>query len=620
MSSIDTFRSLSLQVSQDLNRLASLTPGWMDVSPSFDYLRTLSDALRWFDAFKQAVADKDEEAAAYNAEAVQLACHAYCFEHICNDPEEGQAPAKDDPLPYLGKRYCLAAERYGREKKVSAEEAVALLLEDFLTRWEEGTAPEPDEEADLGRPDGFFGEAPYSMWDSVERLCRMAQEVAFCRPLPQDPAASLQYMRLANAFYSDPVLGFCLWTLPNEPEARLCEGGQEAEASLAKKSERELSAQFMRFLASYCSANLLQQERDYYSRTFPAQYDRLVTYTEKTFEYASYASLTFVVEMILRLSLGRLLADDDEAAEEAPSEAQGPRLEELRRSANRFLEYYARSVPTTGEEFSVLNYLWTAGSIMAMYAAFEKAAAETDLPAMEEALKNMEYYDAGFTAGENQPVYETLSPAFAPEEDKLYWLDSDCLKKVAAHAAQTGQDFPTAFTALLEAGLTKIEASRAEIRAQCEEEEELYEEDESGEGIPPLVFEVYALLRDFSYLCPRSRLVESCRSYMYAAAQLGMCYESQNKGFAPAINYYEDMEKAAAEKEKMEAIVARYTAANEAMDWRQREEELYTPLFPALMERLKAETHIRHSGATLTRTIEDLIKEVLNPAPDTDEE
>ena len=310
------------------------------------------------------------------------------------------------------------------------------------------------------------------------------------------------------------------------------------------------------------------------------------------------------------------MADDDEAAEEDLTEAQNHRLEELRRSANRFLEYYAHSVPTTGEEFSVLNYLWTAGSIMAMYAAFEKAAAETDLPAMEEALKNMEYYDAGFTAGENQPVYDMLPPAFAPEEDKLYWLDSSCLQKITSHAAQTGQDFPTAFTALLEAGLNKIEASRAKIRAQCEEEEELYEEDESGEGIPPLVFEVYALLRDFSYLCPRSRRVESCRSYMYAAAQLGMCYESQNKGFAPAINNYGDMEKADTEKKKMEAIIARYTAANETMDWRQREEELYTPLFPALIERLKTETHIRHSGATLTRTIEELIGETLNPTPD----
>ena len=32
-----------------------------------------------------------------------------------------------------------------------------------------------------------------------------------------------------------------------------------------------------------------------------------------------------------------------------------------------------------------------------------------------------------------------------------------------------------------------------------------------------------------------------------------------------------------------------------------------------MLERLKAETEIRHSGATLTRTVEQLIEEALNP-------
>ena len=389
MNNIETFRTLSQQVSEDLNRLTAITPEGTDLSSSFTYLRTLSEALRRFEAFKQAVADKDEEAAAYNAEAVHLTLYTYTLQNFHSSPEEGQAPAADDPLPFLGRRYCLAAESYGREKNLTAVETVALLLEDFLTRWEEGTAPQPDEEAELSSPDGFWGEAPYYLWDTVEKLCRMAQEVAFCRPLPHDPTASLQYMRLADAFHADPVLGFCLWTLPNEPEAKLCEGGQEAEAALAQKSHRELSALFMRFLATCCSANLLRQERDFYSRTFPAQYDRLEAYAEKTFEYGNYASLTFVVEMILRLGLGSLLAADDEAAEEARADAENRQLEELRRSADRFLEYYACSVPATGEESCTISYLWTAGSIMAMYAAFEKAEAEKDLPAMEEALTAM---------------------------------------------------------------------------------------------------------------------------------------------------------------------------------------------------------------------------------------
>ncbi|MBQ5755058.1 MAG: hypothetical protein IIV90_05265, partial [Oscillospiraceae bacterium] len=305
---------------------------------------------------------------------------------------------------------------------------------------------------------------------------------------------------------------------------------------------------------------------------------------------------------------------DDEAAEEARADAENRQLEELRRSADRFLEYYACSVPATGEESCTISYLWTAGSIMAMYAAFEKAAAEMDMPAMEEALKNMEVYDSHFAGTGTPPVFSLQPPPFAPEEGKLYWLDADCLKDAAAHAARTGQSFPTAFVGLLEAGLNKIEAERAEARAQMEQEEELYSQDEETDVvIPPIVFEVYKLIRSFAYLCPRSRGVESCRSYLYAAAQLGMCYGFDQEGFVAAINYDGDMEKAAAEKAKMEAIVARYTAANQAADWRLREEELYTPLFPALMERLKAETAIRHSGATLTRTVEQLIEEALNP-------